>query len=172
MAETAALAVRPARSEDLPALHALIESAYRGDSARGGWTHEADLIEGPRTSIDALAALIADPDELLLAVERDGCLIGTVQLSRAGPDAAYLGLLTVEPGLQGGGIGKQVMRAAEAYARDHFGARAIELTAISVREELIAYYERRGYARTGEVRPFPIALDPPLHFVVMRKPLG
>lgn len=166
------LILRPATDADLAALHPLIESAYRGDAARAGWTHEADLIEGPRTSIAALAALIADPDELLLVAEWDGRLIGSVQLTRLPPSSAYLGLLTVDPTLQAGGLGKRIMAGAEAAARETFGATQVEMTVIEGRDELIAYYQRRGYALTGEERPFPIALDRPLRFVVMRKDLS
>jgi len=165
------LRFRDAAPADLPTLHALIESAYRGESARAGWTHEADLIEGPRTSIAELSAIVADADSLLLVVERAGAIIGCVQLSRRAPDSAYLGMLTIDPGQQAGGLGKRLMVAAEAEAMRRFGARRMELTVVAGRVELIAFYERRGYAATGEIRPFPIALVPPLALAVLEKPL-
>jgi len=166
------LLFRDAEAADLPILHALIESAYRGERARVGWTHEADLIEGPRTSRAELAEIVAAADSLLLVAERAGAIVGCVQLSRRAPDGAYLGMLTVDPDRQAGGLGKRLIAAAEAEAARRFGARRIELTVISQRAELIAYYERRGYVATGETRPFPIALVPPLALAVLEKPLA
>lgn len=166
------LLIRPALAADIPALHALVESAYRGESARAGWTHEADLLESPRTSADALQAVLADPDELLLLVQDAATLVGSVQLTRLSPTAAYLGMLTVAPGRQGGGLGKWIMNAAEEEARRCFGAETMELSVVSQRSELIAYYGRRGYRETGELKPFPIPLDPPFFLAVLRKPLS
>ena len=165
------LVLRPATAADVPALHALVESAYRGEAARAGWSHEADLIQGPRTSGEALSALIDDPDEAMLLAIADGAPIGCVQLTRRGVDGAYLGLLAVHPRLQAAGLGKRIIALAEAEARRRFAARTIELTVVAQRAELIAWYERRGYALTGERRPFPIVFDPPFWLVVMAKPL-
>ena len=163
--------LRPVSMAELPLLHAMVESAYRGESARAGWTHEADLIEGPRTSIAALEAIMRDSDQLLLVAEKDGVIVGCVQLSRYPAATAYLGLLTVHPQRQAGGLGRGILAAAEVEAVQRLGARTIELSVVSRRPELIAYYERRGYVRTGEMRPFPIAIDPPLQLVVLAKPL-
>jgi GNAT superfamily N-acetyltransferase len=160
-----------AREDDLPALHALIESAYRGDSARAGWTHEADLIEGSRTSVADLAAIVADPDQCLLMASDEVGIVGCVQLSLVAPQRTYLGLVTIDPARQAGGLGRQLIAAAEAHARTRFGAREMEMTVISIRAELIAYYERRGYAPTGETRPFPVPLEPPLVLAVLTKSL-
>lgn len=163
---------RAATPDDVAALHPLIERAYRGDAAKAGWTHEADLLFDDRTSADELTALVADPDRVVLLAHRDGVLIGCVQVARAGEDLAYLGMLTVEPTLQASGLGRRLLTAAEAEAVARFGARRMEMTVIRRRAELIAWYERRGYAPTGETRPFPV--DPPrpeLAFVVLEKPL-
>lgn len=163
---------RPARPADAPALHRLVESAYRGESARSGWTHEADLLETPRTSADALLAVIADPcQELLLALDGEQ-LVGCVQVSRASDGVGYFGLLTVDPRLQAGGLGRRLIAQAEAWAAERWGASRMELTVVSVRTELIAYYERRGYRLTGETRPFPVTVEPPLTLAVMEKPLS
>jgi ribosomal protein S18 acetylase RimI-like enzyme len=149
------LVVRPAAQADIGALHALIEGAYRGDSARRGWTHEADLLGGQRTDRQALAEILGDPDQrILLAFEGDA-LVGCVQVSRAGEGRGYLGMLSVDPARQAGGLGRRLIAEAEAAAATVFGARSIEMTVIRQRTELIAYYERRGYERTGEERPFP-----------------
>lgn len=145
---------RAATLDDVPALHALIESAYRGEAAKSGWTHEADLLGGQRTDPAMLAELLADPAQTMLLAESDGGLRGCVQLTAKGGGLFYLGLLSVAPRVQAAGLGKQLLAAAEARARDQ-GGRAIEMTVIRQRPELIAFYERRGYALTGERRPFP-----------------
>ncbi|MFA4939298.1 GNAT family N-acetyltransferase [Brevundimonas sp.] len=163
---------RAATPDDVAALHPLIERAYRGDTAKAGWTHEADLLFDDRTSADELTALIADPDRVVLLAHRDDVLIGCVQVARVGEDRAYLGMLTVEPTLQASGLGRRLLAAAEVEAVARFGARRMEMTVIRPRTELIAWYERRGYAPTGETRPFPV--DPPrpeLAFVVLEKAL-
>jgi len=175
--------LRPATPTDIPALHALVEAGYRGDSAKQGWTHEADLLGGQRTDTAALAEMIADPDQtILLAADDDGALVGCVLVADEGERGdqriAYLGMLTVNPTLQGGGLGRQLIAAAESYART-FGAHAMEMTVIKQRRELIDWYIRRGYADTGREEPFP--LDDPtfgipktrdLVFVVLAKPIA
>ncbi|HEX8302425.1 GNAT family N-acetyltransferase [Sphingomonas sp.] len=164
--------IRVAALDDLPRLHRLIERAYRGESARAGWTHEADLIsEGARTDLPALTAIVEDPSQRLLVAERDGAVIGCVQLSDKGKGTAYLGLLSVDPALQAGGIGRRLLDAAERLAREVFEAKRMEMTVIDRREELIAWYRRRGYLPSGESRDFPIPLDPPLFMAVLVKPL-
>lgn len=169
--KTDEIAIRPAKAADLPVLHAVIESAYRGEQAKAGWTHEADLLEGPRTSLEALEAIVGHPDERLLLVHDGAAIIGCAQLTRLSPTMAYLGLLTVAPGRQSSGLGKRIMAAAEEEARRHFGSDMMELSVVSQRSELIAYYCRRGYVETGELRPFPVPLDPPFFLAILRKPL-
>ena len=166
-----------ASAEDLPALHALIERAYRGDSAKAGWTHEADLLGGQRTDLAALSEMLADPDQRLLAARQGDAIVGCVSVRRSAPGRCYLGLLTVEPTLQAGGLGRRLIAAAEETARG-MGATVIELTVIATRQELVRWYERRGYRLTGETRPFPF--DDPrfglpktrdLEFVVLERML-
>lgn len=167
------ITIRPATPEDLPAVHAIIERAYRGEAARQGWTHEADLIiEGPRTDIATLTGIVEDPASQLLMALEGRTPIGSVHIADRGNGLAYLGLLSVDPGLQAGGIGRRLIEAAEATAREKFGATRIEMTVIDRRVELAAYYERRGYALSGEIRDFPIAMDPPLFLAVLVKHLG
>ncbi len=164
--------IRPATPEDLPALHPVIERAYRGDAARGGWTHEADLIaEGTRTDLATLEAILADPAQRLLIAVSESGPIGCVQVTDKGDRLAYLGLLCVDPNLQAGGLGKLLVAAAEDCARETFGATRMEMTVIDRRIELIAYYERRGYVNAGEKRDFVIPLDPPLFMDVLVKAL-
>ncbi|OYW22066.1 MAG: GNAT family N-acetyltransferase [Sphingomonas sp. 12-62-6] len=148
--------IRPAVAGDIAALHALIESAYRGDTARRGWTHEADLLDGQRIDPAGLADILVDPNQHLLVAEgADGALLGCVEIADHGEGLAYLGLLSVAPQGQAKGLGRQLIAAAEAFARDQLGATRMEMTVIRQRTELIAYYERRGYRLTGEERPFP-----------------
>ena len=146
---------RAAGLADIPALHALIESAYRGESAKRGWTHEADLLGGQRTDVEALAEIIADTKQTLLLMENDGALVGCVLVAEKPGPKGYLGMLTVSPSLQSGGYGRQLIDAAEQHARG-FGATAMEMTVIKSRSELIDWYIRRGYADTGREEPFPL----------------
>ena len=170
--------LEPATSDDLPALHALIESAYRGDSARRGWSHEADLLDGQRTDLASLEAMLRDPAQHLLVFRDNDRLRACVALTDKGHGLAYLGMLTVDPHHQSGGLGKLILAAAEDHAAG-FGAARVEMTVIAQRRELIAWYERRGYAATGERRPFP-AGDPrfglprrdDLEFAVLEKALS
>lgn len=166
------LLIRPAEPGDLAALHALVERAYRGDTARAGWTHEADMLDGERTDAASVAVILTRPDERLLAAFHDGQLVGCVQVTGKPGGRAYLGMLAVEPVTQAGGLGKQIIAAAEACGAEVFGAGVMELCVISRRAELIAYYQRRGYRLTGETRPFPIEVDPPLILAVLEKTLA
>ncbi|MGL4313558.1 MAG: GNAT family N-acetyltransferase [Sphingomonas sp.] len=173
------LSITAATAADLAAIHSIVESAYRGDSARAGWTHEADLLAGQRTDAETLAAIFADRDQrLLVARDATGDVIGSVVIERKNGATAYLGMLAVTPARQTGGVGRTLIAAAEAAARDIFGAQRIEMTVIGRRRELVAYYQRRGYALTGEQRPFPYdnrrlgePLSHDLDFVVLAKEL-
>jgi GNAT superfamily N-acetyltransferase len=163
--------IRIAGPADLPAIRALIESAYRGDSARVGWTHESDLLSEDRTSIAELAAIIGHADKRILLALRDGAVIGCVEVTREAEGVGYFGMLTVDPALQAAGLGKLLIAAAEQEAIRSFGATRMELAVVDKRPELIAYYERRGYVATGEVRPFPAPEAIPLNLLVYSKPL-
>lgn len=164
--------IRPATAGDLPALHRVIERAYRGDSARLGWTHEADLLSDTRTDLPALQAILADPAQVLLTLFEANAPLGCVNVADRGGGVAYLGLLCIEPTRQGEQLGRKLIAAAESHARDVIGCHMIEMTVIEQRRELIAYYERRGWQITGERRPFPVPLDPPYFMTVLAKPLA
>jgi ribosomal protein S18 acetylase RimI-like enzyme len=150
----AGIAWRVAEARDVDAVHALVESAYRGDASRRGWTTEADLLDGQRTDVAGVAELIAAPDSLVLLAEAGADLIACAHLARKG-DSAYFGMFSVRPERQAGGIGRAMLAEAERLARERWQAVRMEMTVISVRDELIAWYERRGYRRTGEYSPFP-----------------
>ncbi|MBK8726371.1 MAG: GNAT family N-acetyltransferase [Holophagaceae bacterium] len=149
------LAFRPATLDDIEALVALVNSAYRGDASRAGWTTEADLITGPRIDGDGLRELINAPGSLLLLCLQGGAIIGSVHLKRLEAHSAYLGLFVVQPTLQGSGIGRRFLAEAEATVQQAWGSRRMTMSVITIRPELVAYYERRGYRRTGELHPFP-----------------
>ncbi|WP_338118135.1 GNAT family N-acetyltransferase [Streptomyces coryli] len=159
---TPELSFRTAAPEDAPELVRLIESAYRGDSSRAGWTTEADILDGQRTDPAGVLAVLKDPESRMVVGSLDGGLDGGLegdlvaccQLERRGA-AAYFGMFAVRPGLQGGGVGRRVLAEAERIAAAEWGAREMHMTVISVRDDLIAWYERRGYRRTGEMTPFP-----------------
>jgi len=170
--------MRMATAADIPALLALVQSGFRGDSAKRGWTHEADLLGGQRTDAAALAEMIADPKQTMWLLEANDALLGCVSVADKGQAHAYLGMLTVDPGHQSSGLGRKLVDRAEAYARESLGARVMEMTVIKQRGELVAWYLRHGYALTGRDEPFP--LDDPrfglpktrdLVFVVLAKTL-
>ncbi|WP_030663034.1 GNAT family N-acetyltransferase [Streptomyces rimosus] len=151
---TVELTYRAATEADVPALVALIESAYRGDASRAGWTTEADLLEGQRTDPEGVAAVVGAPDSVLLVAENAGDLVACCQLEHRG-DHVYFGMFAVRPTRQGGGLGKVVMAEAERTARARWNAAEMRMTVIRQRSDLIAWYERRGYRRTGTMFPFP-----------------
>ena len=148
-------AFRIAAPSDAATLALLVNSAYRGDSSRAGWTTEADLLGGQRTDVREILRLIEAENSLLLLALNDEEIVGSVHLGRVDATRAYLGMLVIKPVLQGRGLGSQLVRVAETRAIDEWNAVRMEMQVITLREELIAYYERRGYRRTGEIRPFP-----------------
>jgi GNAT superfamily N-acetyltransferase len=154
----------------------LVNSGYRGDVSRDGWTTEADYLVGKRTDAIEVATLIADRDAaILLCVER-GDIMGSVHLQR-NQDVAHLGMFVVKPLRQGQGVGKRFLQAAEQFVQKEWRSNRVEMNVITLRDELIAYYERRGYRRTGVFKPFPIedkrstALVENLEFEVLAKRL-
>ncbi|MEV8364294.1 GNAT family N-acetyltransferase [Streptomyces niveus] len=172
------LTYRDAAAADVKQLVALIESAYRGESARATWTSEADLLEGQRTDEQGVLDVIEADGSRLLMVESDGELVACCQLEHRGP-AAYFGMFAVDPGAQGGGLGKRIIAEAERLASAEWGVGEMHMTVIVQRADLIAWYERRGYRRTGQLTPFPygderfgIPQRDDLAFELLVKPLG
>lgn len=164
-------AFRIASVDDVLRLRGLVERAYRGDSAKFGWTHEADLLDDERTSNADLATTIAGRSSRIILAEAGGTLTGTVTISDLGAGRAYLGMLCVDPALQAAGLGRALIAQAEAVARQQFGASMMEMTVIDCRSELIAWYLRCGYRDTGEKRPFPLPGDHPFAMVVLARGL-
>ena len=169
---------RHATTADVAAIVQLVESAYRGEASRTGWTTEADLLDGQRTDAEAVAGMLSDPVGTLLLAEEAGQLVGCCRLERRPGGEAYFGMFSVQPRRQGEGVGHQLLAEAERMARADWAATAMVMTAIAQRAELIACYERRGYRRTGETEAFPYGNErygvprrPDLVFEVLAKPL-
>ncbi|MDQ6813048.1 MAG: GNAT family N-acetyltransferase [Bacteroidota bacterium] len=140
--------------DDVPKLCTLVNSAYRGDSSRKGWTTEADLLDGIRIDEEMLAAYINDNHSIILQCMNYECsLVGCVYLKVEGAQM-YLGMLTVAPEFQAKGIGKLLLKASEEHALKS-ACTSLKMTVITSRSELIAWYERNGYRQTGERQPFP-----------------
>lgn len=178
--------IDPARLDDAGELAMLVNSAYRGDSSRKGWTTEADYLGGQRTSPEALRGEIErgarEGKRVILCLREAKSslapILACVSLERTSDFGCYLGMLTVSPERQAGGIGRALLESAENFARERWGASRMILGVIQLREELIAWYERRGYRRTGETKPFPYGNEAfglprrqDLHFVMFEKPL-
>ena len=173
------IVIRDAGTADIPALHRLIESAYRGEASRAGWTTEADLLAGQRTDPEDLTSILADPAQAMLTAWRGEDLLGCILIADRGGGTGYFGMLSVSPTLQGGGLGRRLIEAAHAALAERFGARRVRISVFPQRETLIEWYRRLGYAPTGETLPFPygdprfgLPLRDDLHFIVMERPLA
>jgi len=171
---------RVATVADAVRIVALVESAYRGDSSRAGWTTEADLLDGQRTDVDAVTAAVGNGGSEILVVDGpNGDLLACCQLQPHVDGNCRFGMFAVAPTQQGGGLGGRLLDFAEERSRGEHGATSIEMTVIAQRTDLIGWYERRGYRRTGETRPFPYGDErfglprrDDLHFVVLTKSLS
>ncbi|MFC5435694.1 GNAT family N-acetyltransferase [Rhodanobacter umsongensis] len=166
---------RAAEAADIAAIVALVESAYRGESGLRGWTTESHLLDGRRTDEADVGALIGRSGSRVLLAECDGQLKASCHVERQG-EFGYFGMFAVDPVEQGSGLGKRVLAEAERIAREEWHCRGMRMTVIVQREELIAWYGRRGYRRTGEYQPFPygderfgIPRRGDLRFEVLRK---
>src|SRR5438067_446049 len=143
-----------ATEDDVPELNLLINSAYRGEASREGWTTEADFLEGIRTDEESLKSIMNRTHTFFLKFTEDEKILGSVFLEKRN-EILYLGMLTVSPGWQSRGIGKLLMRAGEEKAKE-LDCQKIEMNVISLRKELISWYLRQGYIDTGKKRAFPV----------------
>lgn len=165
--------ITKATLDDIPALSQLINSAYRGETSKKGWTTEANLLAGKRTDEEELTQTMLDPKNTILKYNQNNQIIGSVLLVEK-ENQLYLGMLTVSPELQNSGIGKKLLAEAENQAKA-LGLSRIIMTVISVREELIAWYKRHGYVDTGKREDFPQSdihttiVQEPLEFIYMEK---
>ncbi len=170
---------RKATLADAYDISVLVNSAYRGESSRQGWTTEADLLGGQRTDPERISEIIQNPNAVILLLHsQTQSLVACVELEIKDLTTAYLGMLTVAPSLQAGGVGRAMLAGAEHFVRDTWQRPELEMKVISIRSELISWYLRRGYKATAEKGDFP-ANDPrfgipkrsDLEFVVLRKTL-
>ncbi len=155
------LTYRFATADDVEDVAALVQSAYRGQDSLAGWTSEAELIGGQRIDAAMLRELLGEPGAYVLLAEQERAVQVCCELRvPAEPGGvAYFGMFAVRPTRQTGGYGRTVLAEAERIARDDFGASTMEMTVIRQRTALIEWYERRGYVRSGEARPFPYGDD-------------
>lgn len=167
------MSIEKATIADAEEIEKLVNSAYRGESSKKGWTTEADLLGGIRINQESLAELLNNSQSSIFLYKQNDLLVGCVNFLEK-KQTLYLGMLTVSPELQNRGIGKELLKYAECYAKNR-GFSSIEMTVISKRNELIDWYERHGYYKSGEKRPFPMN-DPrfgeprtSLEFEVLRK---
>ncbi|PKS08377.1 hypothetical protein jhhlp_005321 [Lomentospora prolificans] len=172
---------RVAVPDDAAQLQAFVKSAYRGESSRQGWTTEADLLSDERISIDGMMEKITTPDSSVLIVTNgdEKTFLACCEVLKRSDDLAYFGMFAVDPARQGQGLGRQVLAYAEMYCVKTWGVKKVEMSVIWTREELISWYVRRGYKKTGETRPFPyselvngVALRDDLYFDILEKDLA
>ena len=181
------LIIRPAQAQEADAIAALVNRAYRGESSRAGWTTEADLLDGKRTTAEEVMALLARDDIQILTGWVASQLMVTLcaerhashhTLHQSVQQAVHLGMIAVEPTQQNRGYGKKIILAAEQWALAHWQASVSQMAVVSLRQELIAFYQRLGYQPTGEVRPFPYqpamwqAKVENMQLLTLQKPLG
>lgn len=165
---------RIARKSDADVLANLVNGAYRPQTGEAGWTHEAHLVTGKRTHIGHITQLLNRPDAVILVGLANSEIVACALVEKTG-SSSHIGMLAVHPKRQGLGLGKQMLAHAEKYAHTFFGAETYVLQVISARPELIAFYQRQGYAPTGETRAFPHSADvgepiaPDLGILIMQK---
>jgi ribosomal protein S18 acetylase RimI-like enzyme len=147
--------IRPANVHDVDALMAMVNAAYRPPPGNAGWTHESKLVTGPRINRVQLLNAVAESTGVLLVKVLNNSIVACVQIQRQGADS-YIGMLTVSQSEQKLGLGKAMLDYAETYAITEFSAERLIMVVLSARHELIEFYFRRGYARTGEVRAYPV----------------
>lgn len=146
---------RKAVVADAQTIAQLVNSAYRGESSRAGWTTEADLLDGLRTSADEVKRLIESENTIIFLCLNGEDLVGTICLELV-HDVVHIGMFVVNPVLQGEGVGKRLLAAAENLAQQIWAFQKFQMHVITLRYELIAFYERRGYQRTGILSDFPV----------------
>jgi ribosomal protein S18 acetylase RimI-like enzyme len=149
--------LRIGSESDASEIVSLVNRAYRPASYEHGWTHEADLVSGERTSANQVLSLFG-PQSAILVLCQQEAIVACVHLQN-GESAVYIGMLATEPAFQARGLGKQMLFQAERYAVERFNAAAFKMSVLSSRPELIAFYERRGYVRTGEVEDYPLSAE-------------
>jgi len=171
------ISFRTANENDIQALIKLVTSAYRGEISRLGWTTEADILDGQRIDAQGINDDLLRPNSVILLAEYQHQLLACCHLAKEG-DHGYFGMFAVRPHLQGKGIGKYIMQSAENYVYNHWQLSCLQMSVIDCRDDLISFYQRRGYRRTGIKKPFPygderfgIPRRPDLQFEILEKSL-
>ncbi len=170
---------RQARDTDVAVVVDLVESAYRGERSLAGWTSEAALLGGQRTDAAEVRDAIASPGSAVLLAEAGDGPVACCRVSSHDGAVGEFGMFAVQPGLQGRGVGRRLLEEAERRALHQLGAATMRMHVLRQRSELIAWYERLGYQRTGESAPFPygderfgVPKRDDLEFVVLEKHLA
>ena len=155
---------RTATESDAEAIAELVNKAYRPGSGLAGWTHESDLVSGARTNTSQVAEAISNADSTILLGLRGSKIVACVHVEKDG-NACRIGMLAVNPAVQGAGFGKQMLAHAEDYAIANFGSDKFIMVVVSSRTELISYYLRRGYQKTGSAMDYPLSagVGAPIH---------
>lgn len=146
--------LRLANEKDSEDIAGLVNRAYRPSAQEAGWTHESNLVAGERISSAQVLSMFQARSVILLLCEAS-TIVACVHV-QGGDEHAYIGMLATDPARQANGLGKQMLRHAEQYAHEQFGNTVFNMSVISSRPELLAFYERRGYALTGEVEEYPL----------------
>ncbi len=144
---------REAKIEDIPQIVDLVNISYRSKEFKG-WTSEADIVKGDRINNAQVQELFQN-DSKVFVMFKDEELIGCVHVHKQN-DSCYIGMLTTHPNVQNMGIGKEILKLAEEHSIKNYSINCFEMSVLSVREELINFYERRGYKRTGDNEPYPV----------------
>ncbi len=147
---------RTANKFDAEAIAQLVNKAYRPETGSAGWTHESNLVSGNRTSVGQIAEVMSKPDSVILVGLKCSEIVSCVHVEKNG-SYSHIGMLTVNPKLQVTGVGKQMLAHAERYANESFGSEKFIMDVVSSRSELIAFYLRRGYRKTGIVQDYPVS---------------
>jgi ribosomal protein S18 acetylase RimI-like enzyme len=147
---------RAATKSDTEAISNLVNRAYRPDADFAGWTHESLLVAGNRINVTQVSEIMAKPDSAVLIGLNDSELVACIHVEKNG-DSSYIGMFAVNPLLQGAGVGKTMLAHAEQYAKNNFGSSKYCMVVMSDRSELISFYQRRGYQKTGMVMDYPLA---------------
>ncbi len=146
---------RKATITDVEAITKLVNNAYRPSTGVSGWTHESDIVSGDRTDIPQIIEILSKKDSVVIVGLNDETIIACVHVERVGR-SSYIGMLAVDPSLQAHGVGKNMLAYAEKYAKDNFNPDKFVMAVVSARHELISFYQRRGYQKTGETMEYPL----------------
>jgi N-acetylglutamate synthase-like GNAT family acetyltransferase len=146
---------RSAEIHDAESITRLVNSVYRGENSKKGWTTEADLLEGIRITTEKIEEIINSPDDVIIVAELNNEMPGCVNLTKM-KNQCMLGMLSVDVNLQNSGIGRKIIEYSEDFAKNTWGCNEMVMKVIGVRKELIEYYQRRGYKISGKKEPFTL----------------